>query len=213
MPPPKPGKPPLKVNLFQVVQGSNVQLLPLFPYEGPGDIVPCAVGRRTLAGEDQGSFWHENTVDEVMVCFGGNGRVRTGEVRVGPREHGVGGAAPPSETFTVNCVTQRQLETGRQTEAMTFSCEQCSRPVFRHEFDAQPKAGADAHGVHPLPTTQGSYTATMLWNESEERRTCSACGHLNKPFPIHFWGWDQYMRKTGVAQDALRLLEDASAGA
>lgn len=213
IPPPRPGKPPLKANLFDFVKGANTQLLPMFPYEGPGDIVPCAIARRTAAGEDQGSFLHENSVDEVMVCFGGNGRVRTGEVRVGPRNHGVGGGAPATESFTVNCVTQRQLEAGVQTEAMSFSCEQCSQTVFRHAFSGQPKQGHEARGVHPLPTTEGSAACAAAWNASEATRTCTHCGHLNAPFPTEFWGWDLYMRKTGIAQDALRLLEQAGAGA
>ena len=213
MPAPKPGKPPLSVNLYQFVQGANVQLLPLFPYEGLGDIVPCAVARRTLAGEEQGSFLHENDVDEVMICFGGNGRVRAGDVRVGPRTHTVGGAAAPADSFAVNCVTQRQVEQGEQMEAMTMICEQCSRPVFRYAFSGRPKDDRSAKGVHVLPTTEGSAVCIGAWNGDETLRTCDHCGHVNRPFPIEFWGWDRYMEKTGVAKDALRMLHEDGAAA
>ena len=34
-------KVPMKVNAFDFIRGANTQLLPLFPYPGPGAIVPC----------------------------------------------------------------------------------------------------------------------------------------------------------------------------
>lgn len=208
---PRPDKPPMSANLFDRAAGANVMLMPMFPYEGPGDIVPCVVARQTRAGENHGVFWHENTVDELMICFGGNGRVRTGEVRVGAKTHGVGGGAAPSDSFTVNCVTQRQLESGEQMEAMVLLCEQCNQPVLRHEFSGQPTETTD-DGFHELPTLAESFGCVETWNSDAAVRACKNCGHVNEPFPVQFWGWDVRAMKARVAQEAARLLQEAGSG-
>ena len=41
IPPPRPDRPPMHSNAFDVAQGSNTQLKPLFPYLHPGAMVPC----------------------------------------------------------------------------------------------------------------------------------------------------------------------------
>ena len=40
IPPPRSDRPPLHSNAFDVAQGSNTQLKPLFPYLHPGAMVP-----------------------------------------------------------------------------------------------------------------------------------------------------------------------------
>ena len=42
IPPPRPDRPPLHANAFDVAQGSNTQLKPLFPYLHPGAMVPAS---------------------------------------------------------------------------------------------------------------------------------------------------------------------------
>lgn len=207
MPEPRPDKPPLKVNAYRHARQANTQLLPLFPYDGPGDIVSaCTSIRAGGHSGKRGYFHHTNAVDEVMVSFGANGKVRTGDVMVGPRTHGVGGSGD-REFFALNVVTQRQLESGEQLEAIAFTCESCSREIFRHEFSAFTTEG-HAGFFPPLPSNAGAAEAAAQFNASQENRRCKSCGHLNEPFPILMWGWDRYLRSTAVAEDARQALEE-----
>lgn len=209
MPSPAPDKVPMKVNAFAVARQGNSQLLPLFPYIGPGAIVPCAAALFSDGQPNQvGYFVHSNTVDEVAVVLGSNGRMRTGDVFVGAKSHGVGGDAGEA-FFTVMTITQRQLEEGGQPEALAFQCEKCSAELVKHEFD-----GGEEHAqvtlLSPLPTIAGSFEAAMKLNSSEAARTCSACGHVSPLFPLHFWGWGHYMHNTKITVDARRALEEVA---
>jgi hypothetical protein len=86
-----PLKEPMKVNAFEMARRGNRQLLPLFPYTGPGDIVPCCAALKSDGrGGSIGHFVHTNDVDEVAVLLGGDGARRTGDVFVVSRSHGVG---------------------------------------------------------------------------------------------------------------------------
>ena len=40
IPPPRADRPPIRVNVFEAMQHSNTQLMPLFPYLHPGAMVP-----------------------------------------------------------------------------------------------------------------------------------------------------------------------------
>ena len=200
-------KVPMKVNAFDAVRSANTQLLPLFPYMGPGTIVPCCAALQSDGVHSPGYFLHRNSVDEVVLNMGGKGGPRTGDVFVGPREHGVGGkSAVPF--FSVAVITQRQLDEGEQPESVTFPCEACSTPVFSYSFDAK-EAGEEAYAG--LPTLVGSDLAAMGFNASEESRTCGACGHLNAPFPTPIWGWGRYTRNTGIVQNAWNALQETIA--
>ncbi|AJW98437.1 hypothetical protein QHI69_20340 [Burkholderia gladioli pv. gladioli] len=204
--PPRPGKVAMKANAYRTARQSNSQLLPMFPYDGPGDIVvTCAAIRAGGAAGRLGYFLHMNSVDEVMVSFGSNGRVRTGDVNVGPRTHGVGGSTDV-EFFALTTVTQRQLECGEQPEAIIFSCESCREEVFRHEFTGLGVDGAESR-FPGLPSIIGAAQGAKTFNASEAARTCPACGHVNQTFPIDKWGWDVYDARTEIAETAWRALE------
>jgi hypothetical protein len=212
MPRPSPSKPPLKVNVFRFMLGGNVQLLPLFPYMGPGDIVPT--GAATRGGSNQGYFLHINTVDEVVVAFGArSSRGRAGQVHVGPRKHGVAGLDPQNpDEFRLAVVTQRQVESGPQREAVIFPCEQCATEVLRVDFG--PEDVQDAKPSHRFPaleTTIGSAEAARRFNASESARICPACGHLNMPFPVQHWGWTEHMERAWVVESAVTDLLEAAA--
>ncbi|WP_324698852.1 hypothetical protein [Novosphingobium sp. RL4] len=196
---------PLKVNAFEVVRGSNSQLLPLFPYVGAGAIVPCSAAFESDgSGTNIGYFLHENTVDEVALTLGSNGRARTGDMAVGPREHGVGGDSS-EPFFAVMVITQRQLDEGEQTEAMSFQCEKCNTVLHRYEFDEH-EGGEGAFAG--LPTIMGSDAAALGFNASEEARTCPSCGHVSRPFPLYIWGWSNYTRNTRIAKNAWNAMEE-----
>lgn len=207
VPPPAPGKVAMKANAYRTARQSNTQLLPLFPYDGPGDVVVACAAIRAGGGAGRlGYFLHTNSVDEVMVSFGSNGRVRTGDVNVGPRTHGVGGSAD-IEFFALTTVTQRQLDEGTQPEAVAFPCEACQQEVFRFEFTGVGEG--DAVNRFPgLPSIVGAARAAQAFNASEANRTCRACGHVNLSFPIEKWGWDRYDARTDIAETARNALEE-----
>lgn len=210
MPVPKPGKHPLRTNVYLQARHSNTQLLPLFPYDEAGDIVPaCASMRSFPGGPGIGYFQHLNTVDEIMVSFGSTGDIRSGDVAVGARTHGVGGWGATNEFFAVMTITQRQMEGPGQTEALASICEECGAEVTRIDYPAQLGAG-ERGSFPPLATIEYSARWAAQHNESEESRTCKACGHVNKPFPTYIWGFDRYMFNTGIVEEARAALEEAA---
>jgi hypothetical protein len=210
MPPPKPGKHPMKTNVFQHARHANAQLAPLFPYEGPGDLVPCCSSFRSFPGGPRiGFFQHSNTVDEVFVSFGSTGEVRTGDVFVGAKKHSVGGWGATEEFYGVMAITQRQLEEGNQPEAILISCEKCGTEIVNHQFGID--APESEHGAFPpLQTIKGSAQSAALFNKSEQSRTCPGCAHVNEPFPTYIWGWDRYMFNTSIVEQARSALEEAA---
>ncbi|MDX3895448.1 hypothetical protein [Pusillimonas sp.] len=195
---------PLKVNAFEHLRSSNSQLSALFPYLHPGAIVPCTSQFEIVPENPLGYFVHENSVDEVGMILGSDGRGRVGDVWCGPRRHGVGFSAP-HPFYSATVITQRQMEAGEQPEAVILLCEKCSEPIVHHEFSG----ATDEDGVFPpLPTTVGSCEAAML-AATPEQRTCKACGHVNAEFPLDTWGWHRYVQNTRIARNAYKALKEA----
>lgn len=198
---------PMKVNAFEMAQRASTQLLPLFPYAHRGAIVPCSVAFESSgAGVDMGYFVHTNSVDEISVTLASDGPQRTGEVRVGPRAHGVGGRGTAGAFFRIGVVTQRQLEDGEQPELIAFQCERCSAELFCSRVDMAD--AADAAPLSPLPSNVLGAQAAAAFNASEAIRLCKACGHENRPFPSAIWGWDRYVRNSRIAQKARGAIEE-----
>lgn len=204
-------KVPLKVNAYEMARQGNSQLLPLFPYLGPGDIVPCVAAFRSDGkGTHIGYFVHHNVVDEVGLSLGSTGRLRSGDMFVGHKSHGVGGDTD-QPYFAVLVITQRQLDEGEQPEGMTFQCEKCATELYRYNFEGGLSEGKEPpNNLTPLPSLEGSFASTVALNSSEKLRTCTSCGHVNQPFPLHIWGWGSYMFRTGIAIDARRALVEAA---
>lgn len=203
----RPGKEPLKANVYHVAASANTQLLQLFPYSDRGSIVPCVTALESDGTHRNiGYFVHMNTVDEVGVCFGGHGKIPSGETWVGSRTHGVGGDLD-TPFFAVNVITQRQLEEGEQIEQVMFQCEKCGTELLRHTFGEEGYAEA-RHDV--LPTTYGSMEAMLLWNESDQARTCSSCEHVNPQFPIATWGWQTHVKRAALSDRARRELTEST---
>ena len=135
-------RPPLKVNLFERMQGGNCQLIPLFPYEDADSLVPAGAIFRGEPGADFGQFFHFNTVDEVAHVFGANGALlQTGQIYATQPLHGVNSfLKDPTnpDNFLVLTVTQHQRASGPQAEAVIFRCGKCHEVLERYEYDAQP---------------------------------------------------------------------------
>ena len=80
------GKRPLKVNVFEHMMAHQGMLeqLPLFPYLGPGDIVPTGALSLTLPETPRVHFYHYNDIPEVILCMASEGGlIATGQVHRG----------------------------------------------------------------------------------------------------------------------------------
>jgi nitrite reductase/ring-hydroxylating ferredoxin subunit len=209
---------PLKVNIFDFARTATTALNPLFPYFAPGCIVPCIALQDPGARGEMGYFVHYNTVQEVNLCFGSSGSFRVpGGVSVGPTTHPVGQKPdqPPSPAmFYMGVITQRQSVGVPQREAIIFHCDKCGEPLLRcdYEADAFPDRldGPTDPQIIGLPTISQSSAAAEAFNKSEAARTCKSCGHVSKPFPAAYWGWDHYRRRTAIAVASRKIMADAA---
>lgn len=216
MPEPPADKEALKVNVYEFGRNLVSTLTPMFPYIDEGAMVPTCAFFYGAPNGDYGYFEHDNTVDEVAVIFGAGdttGRGRGGLARVSARSHGVGNLLNDPDnpaSFAFVTVTQRQSIGVKQHEAVSFACEKCATQVFRMEYDATPpKRGRQREEAGPvahLHTLVGSAKAAETYNSDAKNRTCPKCGHVNKPFPLHRWGWDRYVAQTTVMNEAYKSL-------
>jgi nitrite reductase/ring-hydroxylating ferredoxin subunit/predicted RNA-binding Zn-ribbon protein involved in translation (DUF1610 family) len=210
---------PLKVNIYDYARTATAALTPLFPYFAPGCIVPCIALQDPGARGEMGYFVHFNTVQEVNLCFGSSGSYRvSGGVSVGPTTHPVGqkpGQPENPSMFYMGVITQRQSIGKPQREAMIFHCDNCGEELMRRDYDADEfpdrlDGPADPQLIG-LPTISQSSAAAEAFNASDAARTCKSCGHVSKPFPAGYWGWDQYRRRTSIAVAARKIMADAAA--
>jgi 3-hydroxyanthranilate 3,4-dioxygenase len=210
---------PLKVNIFDFARTATTALNPLFPYFAPGCIVPCVTLQDPGARGEMGYFVHYNTVQEVNLCFGSSGSYRVpGGVSVGPTTHPVGQKPdqPPSPAmFAIAVITQRQAIGVSQREAMIFHCDKCGEELLRRDYeaDAFPDAldGPTDPQIVGLPTISQSSATAEAFNKSDAARTCKSCGHVSKPFPAGYWGWDHYRRRTSIVIASRKIMADAAA--
>ncbi|MBV9121258.1 MAG: hypothetical protein JOZ39_11165, partial [Chloroflexi bacterium] len=208
--PPRPERPPLTANIFEVMSRANCELIPLFPYFHEGAMVPGGSIFRGGKDVDYGHFFHSNSVDEVAMVFGSSGaHVQPGQVYALSRVHGVTSPlrddADP-DSFQVGVITQRQSTGEGQSEAVLFRCKKCGEELYRHDYGADPLP--DEHDL-PYPglgTIAGTVAAAESYNAATERHTCPKCGTLNPPFPIDSWGWRRYVEQGDTVNRAsLRL--------
>jgi hypothetical protein len=208
--PPDPSKPPQVVNVFHMSRIANTALMPLFPYGSDGDIV---AGLSLFSGgsnRDLSVFKHKNSVDEVAIVFGSaQSRLSAGDILVGAREHTVGSILENYEdpyAFALMVIVQRHADLGvPQSETMTFFCEKCQAPIVEHHFEGKNENHAAVPGCHPpFATVIESARALDTYNVDAGARVCPACGHVNAPFPIATWGWEEYRRNFHVGERARR---------
>jgi hypothetical protein len=230
IPSPTDEKVPLKANLFEKMQASNSELVPLFPYFGRGAMVPAAAlmhggsgaGFADFGGgaSEFGHFFHYNDADEVTVVWATDGGPRgAGLIRCLANHHGVKPhLRDPQDpnSFSITVITQRQSLDGPQREAVQFRCEKCHETLIHHEYDATPlpprdQRPPDADPYPALPTIVGSAEAAEVYNASEAARTCPKCGTVSQPFPLEQWGWSTHTQNSRLINAARRAL-DAAAG-
>ena len=220
--PPDPEREPLKVSVYERMAKAAGQLMPLFPYDEVGSIVPCGVVLTGGPDMEYGHFFHWNTVNEVVVVYGANkAMLGTGQIMALQQLHGVNSFLRDEkdpEGFAVLTVTQHQSE-GNQTEALIARCKKCKHELVRHEYDATPhglpgydaeRYGADDDAVRQFATMLGSAEFGALRN-TPDGRTCANCGHVNDVFPAERWGWARQVYQTRSVSAARRsLLKEAA---
>jgi nitrite reductase/ring-hydroxylating ferredoxin subunit len=216
--PPAEDRIPLKVNVYDYARTATAALSPLFPYFAPGCIVPCIALQDPGARGEMGYFVHYNTVQEVNLCVGSSNTFRVpGGVSVGPTTHPVGqkpDQVEQSNMFYMGVITQRQAVGVPQREAMIFHCDKCGEPLYRRDYAADefpdPLDGPTDPQIIGLPTISQSSAAAEAFNSSEAMRTCKSCGHVSKPFPTGYWGWDHYRRRTAIAVASRKVLTEVA---
>jgi hypothetical protein len=198
------------------------ELMPLFPYDSAGAILPA--GAVLVGGPDMeyGHFFHWNTVNEVVVTYGGNrAMLAPGQIMALQQLHGVNSFLRDEkdpDAFAVMVITQHQSSSGEQTEALIARCKNCKAELVRHSYDASPhgmpgydakRYGAETDPVRQFATTVGSAEFAELRN-TDEGRTCAACGHVNDVFPGAQWGWARQVYQTRAVSAAYHTLVEAA---
>lgn len=220
--PPTGGREPLKVSVYERMSKSNAQLMPIFPYDEAGAVVPC--GAMLYGGEDRfhGHFFHWNTESEILVAWGSNeAMIATGSFMATQPFHGVNSFLRDEKkegAFALVTITQRQSHEEGQREALTAKCESCKKDILKLEYDAAPLGAPDynptAFGaeddVFRQFSTQWGGTEFVKQRNADQTRTCEHCGHENYIFDLKVWGWDRLVNQTTVANAAFHALADSA---
>ncbi len=220
IPPPGGPREPLKVSVYERMSKSNAQLMPIFPYDGAGAMVPC--GAVLYGGPDRahGHFFHWNTVSELLVAWGCNeGMIPSGSLMATQPFHGVNSFLRDETqegAFMLATITQRQSDEAGQREALSAKCEKCKEDIVKFEYASAPEGtpdydptafGGTAEDRFPQFSTQWGSQEFVKIRNSDEGRICKNCGHENYVFDQMPWGWNVLYDKTTIANEAFRSLE------
>jgi len=208
-----PGKRPLKVNVFESMTGHQGMLeqLPLFPYFGPGDIVPTAALSLSLPDMPRVHFYHYNDVTEVILTMAGDGAMlATGQLYLQQGTHGVTtflrkAEGPEARSYQISLIIIRMKQAGPQNEGFILRCVKCNEVVFRMDRDV---FEGPAHAYHPeLPNLRFYADAVDAYNA--ESRNCAECGAAQPRFPQELMGWRRYAQYVELANRARANIDAA----
>jgi hypothetical protein len=208
-----PGKRPLKINVFAHVMSHQgmLQQLPLFPYFGPGDIVPTASLSLTQPDTPRVHFYHYNDVPEVIVCMASDGGTATaGQLYLQQGTHGVTTflrqpAGADGKHYQIALIILRMKPQGPQNEGFLLRCSKCNEIVFRMDRDVW---HAPPHAYYPELANIRFY-ADAIDAFNAEPRTCGTCGVTQQRFPAELMGWRRYVQYVELANRARRDIEAA----
>jgi hypothetical protein len=208
------GKRPLKANVFETMvdhQGM-LQQKPLFPYLGPGDVVPAAALSYSLPHMPRVHFFHYNDIQEVVLTMAArDGLISTGQLYLQQGSHGVTTflkkpRAPTAEVYQISLIIIRMKTEGPQVEGFIVRCLACNEVTFRTDrdiFDGPP------HPHYPeLANIRFYADAAEAFNSSD--RVCPSCGTLQPEFPVELMGWRRYAQYAELANRARSDLEAAA---
>ena len=209
-----PAKAPLKQNVFAHMRSHQGMLeqLPLFPYVGPGDLVPTAALSLTQPDTPRVHFYHYNDIPEVILCMASDGGlIATGQLYLQQGTHGVTTflrqpAGPEGKHYQISLIIFRMRDAGPQNEAFVLRCAKCNAIVFRIDRDIW---HAPPHEHYPeLANIRFYADAVDAYNA--EVRTC-ACGAEQPRFPSELMGWRRYVQYVELANRARRDIEKGGA--
>jgi len=212
----RPDKPPRKVNVFEslITHQGMLEQLPLFPYFGPGDIVPTVALSLSLPDMPRVHFYHYNDLPEVIVAMAGEGALlSTGQVYLQQGTHGVTTflrhpQGKEGQGYQVSLIIIRMKSEGPQNEGFLLRCPRCNEVVFRMDRDV---FAGPAHRYYPeLPSIRFYADAVDAFNAEE--RTCPGCGFIQPRFPQEMMGWRRYAQYAELANRGRTTIE-AAAGA
>jgi hypothetical protein len=207
-------KKPLKVNVFESMVGHQGMLeqIPLFPYFGPGDIVPTAALSLSLPDMPRIHFYHYNDVTEVILTVAGDGALlATGQLYLQQGTHGVttflrSPRGEEGKSYQISFIIVRMKKVGPQMEGFILRCADCNEVVFRMDSDVWQ---GPEHRYYPELVNVRFYAdAADAFNA--EPRTCGKCGAPQPRFPTEIVGWRRYAQYVDLANRARANLEAAS---
>jgi len=209
------GKTPRKVNVFEnmLAHQGMLQQLPLFPYFGPGDIVPTAALSLSLPDIPHIHFYHYNDIPEVILTMAGDGSMlATGQLYLQQGTHGVtsflrSATGPEAQTYQISLIIIRMKREGPQNEGFIMRCSKCNDVVFRMDRDVW--KGAE-HRYYPELVNLRFYADAADAFNAEER-TCAKCGVVQARFPQELMGWRRYAQYAELANRARANIESQNA--
>jgi hypothetical protein len=209
----QPTKRPLKINVFEHMTSHQGMLeqVPLFPYLGPGDIVPTAALSLTLPNTPRVHFYHYNDVPEVILCMASDGGlIATGQLYLQQGTHGVTTfirqpAGDEAKHYQIALIVIRIAEHGPQNEAFILRCPKCNEIAFRVERDVWQ---APQPHFPELANIRFYADAVDLYNA--EARRCAACDAEQPRFPAELMGWRRYAQYIDLANRARGDIEKAA---
>ena len=208
-----PTKRAMKVNVFEGMLGHQGMLeqLPLFPYFGPGDIVPTAALSLSLPDMPRAHFYHYNDITEVILTMAGDGALlATGQLYLQQGTHGVttflkAPVGPEAKSYQISLIIIRMKQQGPQNEGFLLRCPKCNELVFRMDRDVWQAPG---HAHYPeLPNIRFYADAADAYNA--EPRSCPKCGLSQPRFPVELVGWRRYAQYADLANRARSNIEAA----
>lgn len=206
-----PGKRPRKVNVFEGVLAHQGMLeqAPLFPYFGPGDIVPTAALSISLPDMPRVHFYHYNDVPEVILTMAGDGAMlATGQLYLQQGTHGVttflkSPRGDEAASYQLSLIIVRMKREGPQNEGFLVRCAKCNELLFRMDRDVF--VGKEQRYYPELPNIRFYADAVDAWNA--EPRACSKCGAAQPRFPQELMGWRRYAQYVDLANRARAEIE------
>ncbi|HSN30307.1 MAG TPA: hypothetical protein VLT45_28660 [Kofleriaceae bacterium] len=210
-----PAKQPLKQNVFahMLSHQGMLEQVPLFPYVGPGDIVPTAALSLTLPETPRVHFYHYNDIPEVILCMASDGGlIATGQLYLQQGTHGVTTfirqpTGAEGKHYQISLIIFRMRDHGPQNEGFVLRCAKCNAIVFRVDRDIWQ---APPHEHYPeLANIRFYADAVDAYNA--EARTCGSCGAEQPRFPAELMGWRRYVQYVELANRARRDIEKGGA--
>jgi hypothetical protein len=206
-------KQPRKVNAFEhmMTHQGMLEQAPMFPWFGPGDIVPTAALSLSLPETPRLHFYHYNDIPEVILCMASEGGlIATGQLYLQQGTHGVTTflrqpTGVEARQYQIALIIIRMKSAGPQNEGFILRCPKCNEIAFRMDRDVW---AAPAHPYYPELLNVRFYAdAADAYNA--EPRTCAKCGAAQPRFPVELVGWRRYAQYVDLANRARRDMEVA----